>query len=117
MFLGKPDRTHLVACHTLADALFYTGEFGGSLVHSHRGLQGGNVKYFKPLVLVNQETVEDCVGQNVPPDMLKRLMPKIEALFAHRAWLFERLNDEPDEFEGIAVVIIIFYLILIKLWT
>lgn len=90
----------MLAEFTRVEALFYIGEFGGSLVHAHRAVQRGNVTKFKPMVLVNQETVEDCVGRNVPRNMLEKLLPWMKNLFAHREWLTEKLKEEPDEFAG-----------------
>ena len=80
------------------EALFDVAEFCGSLVYAHRGLK--HRQHFRQAVLVAEETVEDCVGANVPPTMLRQLQPWIAKLEGHRSEMLQRMNEEEDEFEG-----------------
>lgn len=82
------------------EALFDVAEFCGSLVYAHQGARKRS--HFRPAVLLANETVEDCVGGNVPKDMLRQLQPKIAKLGRHREHLFQQLNEEEDEFAGVA---------------
>ncbi|XP_008214814.1 tetratricopeptide repeat protein 25-like isoform X1 [Nasonia vitripennis] len=94
------DPAHLGANWTRMEALFDVAEFCGSLVCAHQGAR--HRQHFRAAVLLANEIIEDCVGENVPGDTLRQLQPWIRRLTEHREGLIvERRDDLEDEFQGI----------------
>lgn len=62
-------------------------------MYAHRGLRQRT--HFRTAVELARQTVHECVGEDVPPDMLLRLLPWILKLQEHRERL--KLHAEQQE--------------------
>lgn len=80
------------------EALFDVAEFCMSLVYAHQGAR--RRCSYQAAVLLANEIIEDCVGDNLPEDMFVQLHPWIAKLTKHREIMMEKMNDEEDEFAG-----------------
>ncbi|XP_058802216.1 outer dynein arm-docking complex subunit 4 [Phymastichus coffea] len=95
----KLDSKHLGANWTRMEALFDIGEFCMSLVYAHQGAR--RRRSYQAAVLLANETIEDCLGDNLPRDMFVQLHPWIAKLTEHRKNMREKLKEEENEFEGL----------------
>lgn len=85
----------------LLQTLFHVGEFEYSLIQAHQGFKKRRTIALEHGILQGNETIEDCVGRNNPPNALELLLPWIRKLEEHRKLMIEKLKEEVDELHGI----------------
>ncbi|XP_043255124.1 outer dynein arm-docking complex subunit 4 [Colletes gigas] len=95
------DATYSKVKQKQLQTLFQVGEFEYSLVHAHMGFQKRRTVALQHGIIQGNETIHDCVGRNTSPKALLLLSPWIKHLEEHRKLMFEKLEEEVDELEGI----------------